>query len=299
MQTLPISVILPTLNCRPKLSGHLKLSQEWLGNVSEIIVVDSSSNDGSLEFLRETLKPYDATFIRTEPGLYASWNRGVQESSQPFVYFSTIGDTIYKSGLEQLHEWCEHLNLDVAISTPLMERRAREPVNVIWPIHELGEFLKRRGDIFVPEGTDLEMLARVFVPECILGSSASNLYRASALRQFPWPESAGNQGDVLWAANYLPKLKVGISPKQFSVFMYDGDRKLTYRQYANTVSRLEIAISKAAIAEKTLAEELSAVVVKQRRRLANRLSRLTELQDTIKYIRILEWFFNKLKLRFK
>ena len=279
MSTLPITAIFPTLNCREKLAEHIASSQDWLAHVSELIVVDSNSSDGSLQFLRRAFNGYKSKFVNTGPGLYAAWNLGVQLAKQPYIYFSTIGETISLTGLQQLLNWCESLDLDVVISTPQMIQKARCPINIMWPIHEMKGFLQQQGDIFVPNEGEKRLLSRAFTPECILGSSASNLYRRSALKRFPFPQDVGPQGDVMWACKYLFQLKVGISAMQCSTFLYDGDRVVSYRKYADIVTLFETQLAMENNDVLYLYNEVSRISLKQRRRLSNRLSKLVDTQN--------------------
>lgn len=276
---LPITAILPTLNCREKLAEHIASSHDWLAQVSELIVVDSNSSDGSLQYLKRALNQFQTKFVNTGPGLYAAWNLGVQLAKHPYIYFSTIGETISLAGLSQLINWCENLDLDVVISTPQIIHKSRCPINILWPIHEMKAFLQRQGDIFLPNEGEKRLLSRAFTPECILGSSASNLYRRSALKRFPFPEDVGPQGDVMWACKYLSQVKVGISAMQCSTFLYDGDRKVSYRKYADIVTLFENQLAMENNDVLCLYNEVSRISLKQRRRLSNRLSKLVDTQN--------------------
>jgi len=285
MSSLPISVVLPTLNCRHKLCAHIDSCRAWLGCVAEVVVVDSNSTDGSLEFLRDALQIYNAKFLSTAPGLYAAWNRGVQEGGQPYVYFSTIGESISDEGLHKLLGWCEAHNLDVAISTPHIVNPDGSPTATSWPIHEMAEFLNRQGEIYLPDQLVAGLLGGVFLPRSIMGSSASNLYRRSALVEYPFPENVGAQGDVLWGAKFLGKLRVGLSGEQFSTFLYDGVRGLSFSDYAKVVRLLQREVLQA---EETTTRDLhhliSRSIVRERLRFGNRLSHLRNTLDRRKQL---------------
>ena len=67
---IPVTVIIPTLNCREKAAHHLDAIEEWLPCVQEIIAIDSNSNDGTRELLEERLQSYDAKIISTGRGLF-------------------------------------------------------------------------------------------------------------------------------------------------------------------------------------------------------------------------------------
>lgn len=285
MKALPITVVVPTLNCRGKLERHVASCREWSGIVAELIIVDSNSSDGTPEFLQLAFKSNNARFISTGPGLYAAWNRGVREATQPYVYFSTIGESISGDGLHKLHRWCETHTLDVAISTPHIVNPDGSPTATSWPIHEMAEFLNRQGEIYLPDQLVAGLLGGVFLPRSIMGSSASNLYRRSALVEYPFPENVGAQGDVLWGAKFLGKLRVGLSGEQFSTFLYDGVRGLSFSDYAKVVRLLQREVLQA---EETTTRDLhhliSRSIVRERLRFGNRLSHLRNTLDRRKQL---------------
>ncbi len=81
---LPICAIIPVLNCAHRLRAHMEKSMEWLTSVTEIIVVDSHSEDGSLEIVQQYLGPVEYRVVQHPRGLYASWNCGVSHASCPY-----------------------------------------------------------------------------------------------------------------------------------------------------------------------------------------------------------------------
>jgi len=237
---LPVSVIIPTLNCREKISAHLDGCKEWLPYVQEVIVVDSYSSDGTYEILKTFLASYECKFIQTGPGLYKSWNHGVNLVSQKYIYFSTVGETITLDGLSKMVDWSEKHNLDLVISAPdfiFPNSFYGDKKSYYWPIHSIIPSLLE--DINLIEPTTLKFLAKAFCPESIIGSSASNLYRATALKKFPFPETCGNQGDVLWGMLFLDQIKVGISKLKFSTFYWDGDRDIDFNNLLSIINAIK------------------------------------------------------------
>ena len=99
---LPIGVVMPTLNCRARLEQHLAAMQGWAEQVEEIVVVDSFSEDGSLEWLKERLRLPHVRFLNHPRGLYPSWNFGLAQLHSAHAYISTVGDAITPEGLRHL-----------------------------------------------------------------------------------------------------------------------------------------------------------------------------------------------------
>lgn len=227
---LPVTVILPTLDCRKKLEHHLNVSGEWLAQVAEIIAIDSHSSDGTWELLQEKLPRYGAKMLQGERGLYRSWNTAISKASQPHLYISTIGDLIDREGLSLLHACCVEQDLDVMLSTPRILNEDGTPSSILWPIHRLAGDFPTKGDPWMPCPSELLLLSCMLLPETILGSSASNLYRTELLQKNPFPEEYGSIGDVLWGIRHLSDLRVGISTRQPASFLWDGNRAPTWGQ---------------------------------------------------------------------
>jgi glycosyltransferase involved in cell wall biosynthesis len=213
-------------------------------HVAEIIAIDSTSTDGTSEVLQEKLAPLGAELISTGPGLYKAWNQAVSLANQPYVYFSTIGDIISLPGLQKLVGWAEESSLDVVISSPRMiNEDGSDNTRVKWPIHFLNRSSLRADGLHLPLREERYLLANLFFPESIIGSSASNLYRTEALKSFPFPEDIGSEGDVLWSANNLKKLKVGITTDKLASFCWDGDRTKSYAYIANKTEQIHSRLS--------------------------------------------------------
>ena len=240
MKCLPISVIIPTLNCRDQLERHLDASQEWLPKAQQIIAIDSNSSDGTLELLQTRLARYNAEIICTEKGLYRCWNKAVQLAEQPYVYFSTIGDLIDFEGLQKLYSVAVQNQAEVVISTPRMVDENHLPIRKSWPIHYFKDYLESLGGVMIPDKQQLWKLVSLFFPESIIGSSASNLYSTEILKQYPFPEDLGNPGDVYWALRHLPGLRVCIISSVTSQFCYDGNRSQTWSETAMLIRDLYI-----------------------------------------------------------
>jgi hypothetical protein len=54
----------------------------------------------------------------------------------------------------------------------------------------------------------------------ILGSSASNLYRADVLKRFPFRTGFGTAGDLAWGLEHAGETRFAIVPRSSSTFMF-------------------------------------------------------------------------------
>jgi len=235
---LPVCVILPVYECAERLRRHLE-NAVWVEEAEQIVVVDSDSKDGTAEIAREFVASVQGEFLSVPPGLYAAWNAGVAQARTPFAYYSTIGDTISVEGLRHLCETAENLECDVVISPPNCVPESGEAVpRREFPIHQL---LARAG---ISGAVRLEpaiayLFASGFSVESILGSSASNLYRAEILRRYPFPVEFGKAGDTAWMRRNALRVRTAITPRVCADFLLHqdhGSRK--HGELSNDLERL-------------------------------------------------------------
>ena len=218
---MDISAILPIYNCRERLERHLRSVIEWVHCVEELIVVDSGSTDGSLELAREILLPYGAKFIHNPPGLYESWNAGVEAATRRWIYFSTVEDPITADGLEHLYGVITRNDADVVISPPEMwNHDGSEKVSVDMPSNRMAEALSQAGtgERLFSKAEAIALFCG-FLPHGILGSSASNLYRSSLLKQHPFPTNFGHCGDTAWGIKVAPLASIAFTSRQCARFL--------------------------------------------------------------------------------
>ncbi|MEI8042162.1 MAG: glycosyltransferase [Verrucomicrobiota bacterium] len=237
---LPIGVVLPTLNVRPSLPSHLAQLQTWAELVEEIIVVDSHSTDGTLELIEEKLRHPRLRVLQCPPGLYEAWNYGIQNVGARFTYISTVGEMITGEGLRHLAATAEELRSDVVISRPVFfDAQGRPAEGPRWPIHNLIEWHAVKHPAQV-EPWRAFLLGVMDIPEGILGSSASNLYRTELLKRFPFPAEYGHAGDTAWAILHAFDCALAVTPEVFSRFVLhpsaarsksSGKRALTDRLF--------------------------------------------------------------------
>ena len=217
--TLPVSAVLPTLNCRNYLPSHLASVREWAGHVEEIVVVDSFSDDGTFEFLEEQLGLPNVRFFRRPRGLYDSWNFGVGEISAKYTYFSTTGDTITLEGLCHLVDVAERFQADVTLSPPKFIDPEGQPLkDERWPISDLIDWQSIEGPCEVSSAHAFLMSAMP-MREGIMGSSASNLYRTDLLKRCPFPTDCGHAGDTAWSLKYGLNARFAVTPSAVAKFL--------------------------------------------------------------------------------
>jgi glycosyltransferase involved in cell wall biosynthesis len=216
---LPIGVVIPTKNSMSSLPVHLRGMREWLDLVDQVVVVDSDSSDGTVEYLRGKLSHPDVTYTSHPPGLYASWNHAIARIRSPWVLIATVGDIMTRAGLERLHKSARSLDCEVIMSKPEFRDQAdRKLPDVFWPIDDIIKTL----EITAPRRLtrwEAIIFAASHPLGALLGSCASNLFRAEVLRRFPFPADFGTAGDGAWGWLHAAEVSWGIVPEKFSSFL--------------------------------------------------------------------------------
>jgi glycosyltransferase involved in cell wall biosynthesis len=247
-QSLPqLGVVIPTKNSRPYLPAHLKGLGEWLDLAAEVVVVDSFSTDGTLEYLREHLKHPRVTYATHPPGLYASWNHGIAQVQAEFVFIATTGDLITREGVQKLLRAANDLKCDVVISKPAFRDLNDQPLpDNWWPIDDIIATL----NLTAPQRLaklEAVIFAVMQMKGAILGSSASNLYRTELMKRLPFPTEFGTTGDGAWGLQHAAEAVFGVVPGHFSSFLVhpaggsDAEKK-TYREAARADAVLKAAM---------------------------------------------------------
>ena len=226
-----ISVLIPTLNCARLLPAHIESMQPWLHRVSEIIVVDSHSNDGTVGIIRERIKHPTLRILQHPRGLYQSWNFGISQITSKYTYISTVGDSISRAGLEHLCAVAERFQCDGVISRPQAIKDDGSAIhNAYWPINDAIISLGI-SEPALPEPMELFLFALLHIPNAILGSSASNLYRTAILQRAPFPADFGTVGDAAWAVSNILDCRFAVTPEIFSTFR-DHPKAYPSKEYA-------------------------------------------------------------------
>jgi hypothetical protein len=218
-----LSIVVPILNCATSIPAHLGAMAAWLDLAEEIVVIDSHSEDGSLELVRETLCHPNLKLLNHPRGLYQSWNHAISQTRGKWIYISTIGDTITREQLAHLIAAGEELEADVVVSQP--EFVIEENITMklpIWPIQRIVDC----HDIQQP--TVIDPLAALVhavrsIPDAILGSSASNLYYGDHLRARPFPTCFRMAGDTGWAIRYALETRFCYTVRVGSIFRFHSD----------------------------------------------------------------------------
>ena len=214
-----LGVVIPTKNSLALLPRHLEALMKWIDLATEVVVVDSHSCDGTLEFLRERLRHANLRFLSHPPGLYESWNHGLGHLTTDFAYLSTVGDTITRDGLLHLRDTMAALRVDVVLSRPFLTsvdggspRKWELPVDLI--LQDCPASTPRR-----LRPAEMAIYAMLFPGGALLGSSASNLYRTSFLQTHPFPADHGPAGDGVWAVDHVFDAAWAVTPLRFSTFL--------------------------------------------------------------------------------
>ena len=240
---LPVSVLIPTRDSMPHLPRHAQRLNEWLARAAEVVVVDSHSGDGTVDFLRRELKHPGVRFLSHPPGLYESWNFGIAQLTAPFTYIATVGDCIVGEQIAALAALAEERQADVVISPPRLISPGGQLLRRRWPIHE---FLEQR-PLTAPRLLAAEeafLWHALSVPGSLLGSSASNLYRTTALQERPFPTAFRHAGDTAWALQSSPHTRTVIAPQVESEFLvhprtarHRPEAEMTVRQKLHALAR--------------------------------------------------------------
>lgn len=195
---LPITVIIPTWNEMGQIQGHLNNLSEWLDCVREVIVVDSQSDDGTLEYIQENLQ-HPNLKIETRPrGLYAAWNYAVKTATSKYINFATVGDRVPKETIFELYENAEKFDADICLSAPDFYDTDGRLIDHKWPVHDyIDHFNVRKAEMISADRCVAWNTA--FFPRTLIGSSASNLYSREMLLAAPFPVDFGHAGDSVFA----------------------------------------------------------------------------------------------------
>ena len=202
----------------PYLQRHVEGLRGWFDLAQEVVVVDSFSSDGTVEYLRQHLNRAPVTYLSHPPGLYASWNHGIAQITADYVFIATAGDVITRAGITHLIETAEALNCDVVISKPEFQDQQGRTVKITWPIDDVIATLGIRAPRRLHKLEAL-VFAAVHATGALLGSCASNVFRTDVLRRFPFPTDFGTAGDGAWGLMHAPQVVWGVTPAKFSTFL--------------------------------------------------------------------------------
>jgi hypothetical protein len=216
---LPISIVTPTRDSMDRLPRHLTHHQAVFAHSAEIIHCDSFSKDATKQYVATHLNHPNLRQLDHPPGLYQSWNFAIGQCTQPYIYISTVGDTIDLDGIRQLLALAQTTQADVVISPPKYVEESGETNDyVAWPIDNL----IRLHNITQPGIVQNHLVyteAVLHAPDGILGSSASCLYRTDFIKTRPFPMGFRGACDSVWALQFVPEARCAILPKPISTFL--------------------------------------------------------------------------------
>lgn len=245
---LDIGVVVPTRNSMPHIRDHVEVLNQWIGRVKEVVVVDSQSVDGTVDYIREHLLHSNLVIVDHPPGLYESWNAGISKIQSKYTYIATVNDYMPWETLVRLYSEAERLAADVVVSAPEIVYEDSTSKHRKWPIHSfLEKSVPKETYLFQP----LELLAwnSIDLPGTLIGSSASNLYRSVALQENPFPYDYGHAGDSAWAVAQALSLRWAVVPDVASNFQCHAGkgsgrgpgRRLRAQLYALSCGQVECA----------------------------------------------------------
>jgi len=210
---------MPTRNSAAVLPKHLARMKGWLDLVEQVVVVDSFSTDGTRELIQRQLHHPHLVVLNHPPGLYQSWNYGISKISTEYVYISTCGDLITRTGLKTLFKTAEDCGCDVVISKPRFYfHGTTDSGEAQWPIDDVITTLN------LTEPRRLNRLeALIFaitnVTGAMTGSCASDLFRTTVLQRSPFPTEFGTAGDAAWSILNAAEVSWAVVPERFSRFL--------------------------------------------------------------------------------
>jgi glycosyltransferase involved in cell wall biosynthesis len=184
-----------------------------------VVVVDSFSTDGTVDYLRQNLAHPNIRFCDHPPGLYASWNHGISQISSPYFFMATTGDLITPEGINALMDAAVDLDCNVVISKPNFRDREDKPLSdTYWPIDDIISTLGIKSPRRLTKLESIVFTA-MHPGAAMLGSSASNLYSTEVWKRLPFPTDFGSTGDGAWAFKHVAEITWGVLPERYSSFL--------------------------------------------------------------------------------
>jgi hypothetical protein len=215
---LPFGVVIPTKNSMKYLPDHVRSLSTWIDLAEQVVVVDSFSEDGTVDYLRKNLQHPNVHFLSHPPGLYASWNHAIRQLQTTYCYISTIGDSLTRAGAEHLVATATRLQCDVLVSCPDFVDEAGQPcLGPLWPMPNVIRELELKKPCRLP--AIIMMITALRYPgNALTGSCASDLFRTATLQQFPFPLEFGVVGDGVWSMERAGDLIWAATPEKISTF---------------------------------------------------------------------------------
>lgn len=213
LKTNTLSVVIPTYNCLHLIKRRLAHLQNWIHLADEVIVVDSRSQDGTIDYIKKMIQHPRCLYIERDRGLYESWNEAIAATSGDWIYISTAGDIIDKNHLLRLMNAGITSGADVVVSPQRFVSEDGTPYQ--GTDYKNADFYHRLNK---KKPTLLSPAAVCFFafekgkPNALLGSCASDLFRGEFLRHRPFPTRYGTHGDTAWTLRHSSEMKLCVVP---------------------------------------------------------------------------------------
>jgi glycosyltransferase involved in cell wall biosynthesis len=214
-----LSVLIPTLNSRSLLQAHVESMRPWLEMADEIIVVDSHSTDGTVDYLRSQLSSFPLQIHLHPKGLYQSWNHGISLAKGTWLYISTIGDSITREHLAHQLDLAEKCTADLVISVPdWIDEAGAATRTVPWAVSDIVERLTLSCPCILTGAATFFFAVLHTYSSAISGSVASDIFRTEHLQKFPFPTEYGMSGDGAWGLKHAYETRCVVTPRRGSTF---------------------------------------------------------------------------------
>lgn len=219
MNPSSISVVIPVYQSAERLPGHIESLRRLRPIVHEFIWVITESPDGSHEIAREAAKELGGRILEVPRGLYQAWNSGIALATGDFIYIATTGDTITPGGLHALSRCLQKNQADVVFSPPIISpaTRANLQRSRHWPVFKFAQILNQIADNCMPKEKAI-LMQILSGASGLLGSCASCLFRASFLKDRPFPTEFHHYGDTAWTYQHLVEATLVFHPDPVAQF---------------------------------------------------------------------------------
>ena len=239
-------MVIPVYQSAERLLGHIESLRRLLPMVHEFIWVITESPDGSHEIAQAAAKELGGQVLEVPRGLYQAWNSGISLASGDFIYISTIGDTITPEGLNALWHCLRKTAADVVFSPPIISPATGTNLKCSphWPVFAFSKFLNRFAETRIP--TEKAILLQILSGASgLLGSCASCLFRASFLKDRPFPTEFHHYGDTAWTYQNLPDAILAFHPEpvaNFQIHNAEVSRIVDKHQIYTLIDQLAIQL---------------------------------------------------------
>lgn len=218
-----ITVLVPVWQCAERLQKHFEVVRRLAAAGCSTVWVASQSDDNSHEIAKEESENCGGRYFLTPRGLYASWNKGIQETRTPYTYISTVGESIRPEGLAHLLDLAQKVEADIVFSPPLLSLNTKDRSTLLkWPVFKNAKKLRMFDQRVLPiKLTGSIQSCSAF--SCLLGSFSSCLCRTSFMQQHVFPTRFHHYGDTAWFSMNLNHCRVAYSHKAVADFqIHDG-----------------------------------------------------------------------------